>query len=185
MSDMSFEIGEWVFMKLRAHRQNSVVTRINVKLAARYYGPYPIMERIGDVAYKLKLPTSSRVHPVFHVSLLKKAVRQYHESEELPDLMTGGQDEVFELEDVLVVRNVQKQGEEMKQLLIYWKGKTLEDATWEDYVMLKSLFLQFNLEDKVAAEEGSIDRNNEKDLLLPGQLIHHTSTSPRVWQVYS
>jgi hypothetical protein len=29
------------------------------------------------------------------------------------------------------------------------------------------------------------DRNNEEDLLLPGQLIHHASNGPRVWQVYS
>lgn len=184
-SDRSFEIGEWVFVKLRAHRQNSVVTRINAKLAARYYGPYPITERIGAVAYKLRLPTSSKVHPVFHVSLLKKAVGQYHENEELPDLMAGEQEEEFEPEAVLAVRRVQKQGEEVKQLLIHWKGKTVEEATWEDYVMFKSQFPQFNLEDKVAAEEGSIDRNNDNNSSLPGQLIHHTSSGPRVWKVYS
>lgn len=184
-SDRSFEVGEWVFVKLRAHRQNSVVTRINAKLAARYYGPYPITERIGAVAYKLRLPTSSRVHPVFHVSLLKKAVGQYHENEELPDLMANEQEEEFEPETVLAVRRVQKQGEEVKQLLINRKGKTVEEATWEDYIMLKSQFPQFNLEDKVAAEEGSIDRNNNNNLPLPGQLIHHASSGPRVWKVYS
>ncbi|KAI5437859.1 hypothetical protein KIW84_023828 [Lathyrus oleraceus] len=86
-SDKSFDVGERIFVKLRAHRQNFVVTRINAKLAARYYGPYPIVERIGVIAYKLKFPTSYRVHLMFHVSLLKKVVEQYHENEELPDLM--------------------------------------------------------------------------------------------------
>jgi hypothetical protein len=43
-ADRSFVCGEWVFVKLRAHRQQSVVTRVNAKLAARYYGPYPIVE---------------------------------------------------------------------------------------------------------------------------------------------
>ncbi|KAI5404052.1 hypothetical protein KIW84_051265 [Lathyrus oleraceus] len=156
-SDRNFEVGEWIFVKLRAHRQNFVVTIINAKLATRYYGPYPIVERIGV----------------------------YHENEELPDLMAGEPEEVFEPETVLAVRKVQKQGEEVKQLLIHWKGKTVEEATWEDYVMLKSQFPQFNLEDKVAVEERSIDRNNDNNLQLPGQLIHHTSSGPKVWKVYS
>ncbi|MCI29490.1 hypothetical protein A2U01_0050699, partial [Trifolium medium] len=146
-TDRSFEVGEWVFVKLRAHRQNSVVTRINAKLAARYYGPYPIVERIGAVAYKLKLPEGSRVHSVFHVSLLKKAVGQYHEEEELPDLMEGEQVEVLEPESVVAVRQIQKQGTEVQQLLVHWKGRAIEDATWEDIVMFKSQFPKFNLED--------------------------------------
>jgi len=99
--------------------------------------------------------------------------------------MAGEQEEEFEPEAVLAVRRVQKQGEEVKQLLIHGKGKTVEEATWEDYVMFKSQFPQFNLEDKVAAEEGSIDRNNDNNSSLPGQLIHHTSSGPRVWKVYS
>ena len=76
--DRSFEVGEWVFVKLRAHRQNSVVTRINAKLAARYYGPYPIVERIGAVAYKLKLPVGSKVHPLFEFIFLLGYVLQFN-----------------------------------------------------------------------------------------------------------
>lgn len=45
-ADRSFEVGKWVFVKLCAHCQQSVVSQICAKLAARYYGPYPILQRI-------------------------------------------------------------------------------------------------------------------------------------------
>ena len=46
------------------------------KLAPRYIGPYPVIQRIGELAYKLQLPEElASVHPVFHVSQLRKCLR--------------------------------------------------------------------------------------------------------------
>jgi hypothetical protein len=45
------------------------------KLAPRYIEPFPILEKCGNVAYKLELPPSLAVHDIFHVSQLKKCLK--------------------------------------------------------------------------------------------------------------
>lgn len=53
---------------------SSVVARRNHKLSSLYFGPYVIEDKVGSVAYKLKFPVDALIHPVFHVSQLKKKV---------------------------------------------------------------------------------------------------------------
>jgi hypothetical protein len=55
-------------------KKNSLKLGSCTKLAARFYGPFEIFDRIGLVAYIIALPTSMNVHNVFHVSLLNKYV---------------------------------------------------------------------------------------------------------------
>ena len=57
----------------------------------KFYRPYRVIRRIGEVEYDLELPEGRNIHNVFHVSFLKKVVgQQVKMSEELPPLDEEG-----------------------------------------------------------------------------------------------
>ena len=65
---MEFKVGDYVYLKVSPMRG---IKRFNVKgkLSPRYVGPFKIMDRRGEVAYRLELPKNLLgVHDVFHVS---------------------------------------------------------------------------------------------------------------------
>jgi hypothetical protein len=68
---VEFNVGDFVYLKLRPYRQCSPTLASYNKLSKRYFGPYKIQQKIGPIAYKLDLPSNSKLHPVFHCSLLK------------------------------------------------------------------------------------------------------------------
>jgi hypothetical protein len=74
-NECEFEVGDWVYLRLQPYKQMSLKQQKKYnKLSPKYYDPYKVLQRIGSMAYKLDLPPSSRVHPVFHVSFLKKVI---------------------------------------------------------------------------------------------------------------
>lgn len=64
---MEYQEGDLVLVKLLPKAFKSV----HKGLVRRYEGPLPITKRVGKVSYQLLLPSKLRIHPVFHVSLLK------------------------------------------------------------------------------------------------------------------
>ncbi|KAG8640611.1 hypothetical protein MANES_13G068132v8 [Manihot esculenta] len=68
---LEFNIGDMVLLRLQPYRQSTLASRKNQKLAAKYFGPFEVLERVGSMAYKLKLPVESKLYPVFYVSTLK------------------------------------------------------------------------------------------------------------------
>ena len=180
--DVNFSIGDWVYVKLRPHRQNSATQKIYSKLAARYYGPFQIEARIGEVAYRLILPPTTRIHPVFHISQLKKAVGNLSVEAELPSELEPDAAILIEPAAVLSSREVTVQGEKSTEWLIHWQGQPIEEATWEKASNIQNQFPSFCLEDKADLADRGIDRDKN---WTHGTQEALAQTRPKILKVYS
>lgn len=151
--DKKFNIEDWVYLRLHPYRQSSLVLRRAIKLSPRFYGPYKVVEKIGVVAYRLELPDESKIHPVFHVSYLKKCLGPLQQHQQhLPPV-----NEELEVQPypgtVLAERVTRKGNLTFRKLLVQWKGTSAEDAAWMNYSKFVHRYPQFNLEDKVIPRE--------------------------------
>ncbi|GJZ99234.1 hypothetical protein Tco_0671785, partial [Tanacetum coccineum] len=73
---LEFEVGEQVLLKVSPWK-GAIRCGRKSKLALRYVGPFEILERMGPVAYRLRLPQElSSVHDTFHMSNLKKCLAE-------------------------------------------------------------------------------------------------------------
>jgi hypothetical protein len=71
---LEFQVGDYVYLKVTPMKKKRF--GIKKKLAARFVGPYRIIEKKGPMTYKLQLPEAmGLIFPVFHVSQLKKCLR--------------------------------------------------------------------------------------------------------------
>ncbi|XP_073221546.1 uncharacterized protein [Cicer arietinum] len=114
-------------------------------MAARFYGPYQVLSKVGPVAYKLLLPSHSKIHPVFHVSLLKKALQPHQQPQPLPPMLNEEYELQVEPADIVNWREDQ-QG--LVEVLVLWKNLPTYESTWESAAKLQELFPTFPLEDK-------------------------------------
>jgi transposase InsO family protein len=174
-TERSFSVGTWVYIKLQPYVQSSVAARANQKLAYRFFGPYLITDKIGSVAYKLKLPDSSSIHPVFHVSQLKLAVPITHTVQPLPSSFDG-----LQVPERVLQKRVAKVGTAVRlQALIQWSGLPSTLATWEDMETLRQRFPRAPAWGQAGSYRGGDVSNhttasaNQEGVGDAGQLIHH------------
>lgn len=150
-------MGDMVYLKLQPYRQAAFGIRGSLKLRAKFYGPFKVIEKYGKVAYKLQLPEESNIHPVFHVSQLKKHLgTQAIPMPNLPDIGPEGQ---LKIEPVAVLqrRVIPRNNEPVVQWLILWRNLTPAEATWEDasYVQKNSQVLNLEDNDSLKGDEMS------------------------------
>lgn len=129
---LEFDVGDHVFLKVSPTRG---VMRFGLrgKLSPRFVGPFEILERIREVAYRLALPPIlSRVHNVFHISMLRKYVPDSNHVigyEALPireDLSYEEQPiRIVDTKDQVLRRRV------ISYVKVQWSNHSEREATWE------------------------------------------------------
>ena len=136
-----------------------------------------MLEHIEAVAYKLELPPSSSIHPVFHISQLRRAKGTSHSSLLLPPQLSADLELVIEPASLLDVCQQPQGNPRNLELLIQWENLPSFEATWENFHLLNSKFPAFHLKDKVNAWGGSID----KPPIQFTYVRHKTRTTSQNW----
>jgi Chromo (CHRromatin Organisation MOdifier) domain len=103
-------------------------TNYHKKMAPKWEGPFEVEEVLGPVTYQLKLPTTWKIHNVFHAVLLKPYIKTEVHGENftrpIPDILDG--EEVYNVETILRHR---RRGQSY-QYLIKWEGYPISEASW-------------------------------------------------------
>ena len=142
-TEREFVEGDMVYLRLQPYRQVSVGGRRPHKLSPLFYGPYQVLHKIGAVAYKLQLPPESKIHPVFHVSQLKKKLGRAEQVQHQEP--TTSVEQILEPEVIFERRMVNKNGKAVTEVLVKWKQLPHEEASWEEYWVIAKRFPNFDL----------------------------------------
>nr|GEW87868.1 hypothetical protein [Tanacetum cinerariifolium] len=140
---LEFEEGDQVMLKVSPWKG---VIRLGKKgkLAPRYVGPFEILERIGPVAYQLRLPEEfSEVHDTFHVSNLKKCLVDASLHAPLDEIKVDKTLRFVEEPLEIIDREVKRLKRSRISLVkVRWNSKRGPEFTWEREDFMKSKYPQ-------------------------------------------
>ena len=132
-----------VYLKMAPYRLAAFGFCGALNLQHKFYGPFLIPQKVGKVAYKLQFPEHVKIHPVFHVSQLKKHIGpKAIPSPNLPMVTEDGTVKTGPA-TVLQVRQIPRHNLLVVQWYIQWENLPPEDATWEDADFIKYTFPDF------------------------------------------
>jgi hypothetical protein len=142
---VEFQVGGYAYLKLRPYRQQSLSLASYHKLSRRFYGPYQVLEKIGAIAYKLDLPPSSKIHHVFHCSLL--TLHQGPIPSPSLEVPSSVVDHHPIIEPLAILDSEMDAATDppTRFVLVQWMGLAPEDTSWERWDDLHTLY---HLEDK-------------------------------------
>jgi hypothetical protein len=100
------------------------------KLASKRHGPFKVAEKLSDLMYQLTLPTKWKIHDVFHVNILSKAVPDTipHWQKPTPPPMKVNDEDFWVMEKYIDTRWFWNRF----QFKIWWDGFSKEHNTWEN-----------------------------------------------------
>jgi hypothetical protein len=130
--EQHFAVGDEILLRttnLKLRTAGDPTTTI--KLLPKWVGPFKVIQRIGEVAYKVQLPEAWRIHPVFHVSLLKPYLTDSARRLQppTPEIIDG---EAYFQIDRIVDHRLTKLGRRVtREYLIRWKDFGPEHNSWE------------------------------------------------------
>ena len=137
--------------------------RTSKKLRAKYYGPFEVIEQTSPVTFKLQLPDTVNIHPIFHVGLLKAAIDgKEYPHQPLPSQSDDGEYEV----EKIVSHKKRKDGKTV--YLVKWQGYSYEECTWEPakHFQPKTLQAYHAARKEAKANETDSSSEDEEDHVL-------------------